>query len=116
MALVPVLNSAFYALNSSYYARWYYMPIPVSYTHLDVYKRQVHGHALAQAAHVEIAAGKLRQRAAAAVQRCYIAVLTALLHGLVQIFFDAREIGEIVFDERVGFLDADADILSLIHI
>lgn len=26
-ALVPVLNSAFYALNSSYYARWYYMPI-----------------------------------------------------------------------------------------
>ena len=39
-----VLNSAFYALNSSYYARWYYMPslIPaVSYTHLDVYKRQV---------------------------------------------------------------------------
>ncbi|MBD9002932.1 MAG: hypothetical protein EGR21_00680 [Faecalibacterium prausnitzii] len=25
-ALVPVLNSAFYALNSSYYARWYYMP------------------------------------------------------------------------------------------
>ncbi len=27
MALVPVLNSAFYALNSSYYARWYYMPV-----------------------------------------------------------------------------------------
>ena len=27
MALVPVLNSSFYALNSSYYARWYYMPI-----------------------------------------------------------------------------------------
>ncbi len=27
MALVPVLNSAFYALNASYYARWYYMPI-----------------------------------------------------------------------------------------
>ena len=26
-ALVPVLNSAFYALNSSYYARWYYMPM-----------------------------------------------------------------------------------------
>ena len=25
-ALVPVLNSAFCALNSSYYARWYYMP------------------------------------------------------------------------------------------
>ena len=25
-ALVPVLNSAFYALNSSHYARWYYMP------------------------------------------------------------------------------------------
>ena len=25
-ALVPVLNSVFYALNSSYYARWYYMP------------------------------------------------------------------------------------------
>ena len=25
-ALVPVLNSTFYALNSSYYARWYYMP------------------------------------------------------------------------------------------
>ena len=25
-ALVPILNSAFYALNSSYYARWYYMP------------------------------------------------------------------------------------------
>ena len=23
---MPVLNSAFYALNSSYYARWYYMP------------------------------------------------------------------------------------------
>lgn len=28
-ALVPVLNSAFYALNSSYYARWYYMPVLV---------------------------------------------------------------------------------------
>lgn len=28
-AFVPVLNSAFYALNSSYYARWYYMPILV---------------------------------------------------------------------------------------
>ena len=27
MALVPVLNSAFYAFNSAYYARWYYMPI-----------------------------------------------------------------------------------------
>ena len=26
-ALLPVLNSAFYALNSSYYARWYYMPV-----------------------------------------------------------------------------------------
>lgn len=26
-ALVPVLNSSFYALNSSYYARWYYMPV-----------------------------------------------------------------------------------------
>ena len=26
---VPVLNSAFYALNASYYARWYYMPILV---------------------------------------------------------------------------------------
>ncbi len=26
-ALVPVLNSAFYMFNSSYYARWYYMPI-----------------------------------------------------------------------------------------
>ena len=26
-ALVPVLNSAFYALNSSYYARWFYMPV-----------------------------------------------------------------------------------------
>lgn len=27
MALVPGLNSMFYAMNSSYYARWYYMPI-----------------------------------------------------------------------------------------
>ncbi len=27
MALVPVLNSAFYTLNSSYYARWFYMPL-----------------------------------------------------------------------------------------
>lgn len=26
MALVPVLNSAFFAFNGSYYARWYYMP------------------------------------------------------------------------------------------
>ncbi|MFV8223626.1 YfhO family protein, partial [Faecalibacterium hattorii] len=26
-ALVPMLNSAFYALNSSYYARWFYMPV-----------------------------------------------------------------------------------------
>ncbi len=26
-ALVPLLNSAFYALNSSFYARWYYMPL-----------------------------------------------------------------------------------------
>lgn len=28
-AFVPVLNSAFYALNSSFYARWYYMPVLV---------------------------------------------------------------------------------------
>lgn len=28
-AFVPVLNSAFYVLNSSYYARWYYMPVLV---------------------------------------------------------------------------------------
>ena len=27
MALVPFLNSAFYAFNSAYYARWFYMPI-----------------------------------------------------------------------------------------
>ncbi len=27
MAMVPILNSAFYAFNTSYYARWYYMPI-----------------------------------------------------------------------------------------
>ncbi len=27
MALVPFLNSAFYFFNTSYYARWYYMPI-----------------------------------------------------------------------------------------
>lgn len=26
-ACIPILNSAFYALNSAYYARWYYMPI-----------------------------------------------------------------------------------------
>ena len=26
-ALVPVLNSTFYALNASYYARWFYMPV-----------------------------------------------------------------------------------------
>lgn len=27
MALVPILNSAFYMFNSAYYARWFYMPI-----------------------------------------------------------------------------------------
>ena len=27
MALVPILNSSYYAFNSSYYARWYYMPV-----------------------------------------------------------------------------------------
>lgn len=27
MALVPILNSAFYMFNSAYYARWYYMPV-----------------------------------------------------------------------------------------
>ncbi len=27
MALVPLLNSAFYMFNDAYYARWYYMPI-----------------------------------------------------------------------------------------
>lgn len=27
MAFVPALNSAFYMMNSSYYARWYYMPV-----------------------------------------------------------------------------------------
>ena len=27
MALVPILNSAFYAFNCAYYARWFYMPI-----------------------------------------------------------------------------------------
>ena len=26
-ACIPILNSAFYAFNGSYYARWYYMPI-----------------------------------------------------------------------------------------
>lgn len=29
MALVPILNSSFYAFNRSYYARWYYMPLLV---------------------------------------------------------------------------------------
>ena len=28
-AFMPILNSLFYALNSSYYARWYYMPVLV---------------------------------------------------------------------------------------
>ena len=28
-ALVPLLNSSYYAFNSSYYARWYYMPVLV---------------------------------------------------------------------------------------
>ena len=28
-AFIPILNSAFYMLNASYYARWYYMPILV---------------------------------------------------------------------------------------
>ncbi len=27
MALVPILNCAFYAFNNAYYARWFYMPI-----------------------------------------------------------------------------------------
>ncbi len=27
MAMVPILNSAFYMFNSAYYARWFYMPI-----------------------------------------------------------------------------------------
>ena len=27
MALVPILNSAFYGFNTAYYARWFYMPI-----------------------------------------------------------------------------------------
>ena len=27
MAMIPVLNSAFYAFNYAYYARWFYMPI-----------------------------------------------------------------------------------------
>ncbi len=27
MALVPILNSAFYMFNSAYYARWFYMPV-----------------------------------------------------------------------------------------
>lgn len=27
MALVPILNSVFYAFNTAYYARWFYMPI-----------------------------------------------------------------------------------------
>ncbi|MBR3300817.1 MAG: YfhO family protein, partial [Clostridia bacterium] len=27
MAMIPILNSAFYAFNVSYYARWFYMPI-----------------------------------------------------------------------------------------
>ena len=27
MSMVPILNSAFYAFNVSYYARWFYMPI-----------------------------------------------------------------------------------------
>lgn len=27
MALVPVLNAAFYAFNSTYYCRWYYLPL-----------------------------------------------------------------------------------------
>ncbi|MCM1228286.1 MAG: YfhO family protein [Clostridium sp.] len=26
-AVIPILNSAFYTFNSSYYARWYYMPV-----------------------------------------------------------------------------------------
>ncbi len=30
MALIPVLNSAFYAFNAAYYARWFYMPLLIA--------------------------------------------------------------------------------------
>ncbi len=30
MALVPILNSSYYAFNASYYARWYYMPVLIA--------------------------------------------------------------------------------------
>ena len=39
-ALVPILNSAFYALNSSYYARWYYMPVLVLAGQCDMVRTQ----------------------------------------------------------------------------
>ena len=29
MAMVPVLNAAFYAFNASFYCRWYYLPLLV---------------------------------------------------------------------------------------
>lgn len=44
MALVPVLNSAFYMFNGAYYARWYYMPILIMalVTSLSVEDTEIH--------------------------------------------------------------------------
>lgn len=44
MALVPVLNSAFYMFNGAYYARWYYMPILIMalVTSLSVEDAEIH--------------------------------------------------------------------------
>ena len=82
---------------------------PVSYTHLDVYKRQIRRraldgrvacHPLTAGTHLEVGACQLRQRAAAAKQRFYLSLIH-ISREVINITELNAEIKRIVAREQV---------------
>ena len=71
----------------------------------------VAGHPLTAGPDVVVVAGQLGQGAAASEEGGHIAAGPGVGDGLVHIAAHLRESGQIVFQEGVGLLDADADVL-----
>ena len=72
----------------------------------------VAGHALAGAAHLEVGACQLRQRAAAAKQRFYIALLFGVFNAVLHVAVHFREGIQIRFQESICLLDRNAEVLA----
>ena len=72
----------------------------------------VAGHALAGAAHLEVGACQLRQRAAAAKQRFHIALLFGVFNAVLHVAVHFREGIQIRFQESICLLDRNAEVLA----